>query len=163
MSVSLLHVYVPAACLRPCCMYMSVLRDLKMQLRHGHAAWTRMCSMDIHAAWLWTCSRDVNMQQKSEHAAGTQTYSKDMGMQLGHGHAAQTWKFSMDMGMQQGCGHAAWARTCIMNMDMNIDKQNVLVHDACLCPLQVFVNAVCSSPVHLCTYVYFRSECPCLC
>jgi hypothetical protein len=59
--------------------------DMKMQLGHEYAAWTRICSME------------TNMQHGNEHAAKTERWTCRIDMDM----AMEHWQ-DMDINMQNG-------------------------------------------------------------
>jgi hypothetical protein len=87
-----------------------------MQYGHGHAAWTRTCSMDTdmqhghgHAARTRTCSTDTDMQQGHGHAAGTRICSMDTDMQQGQVPVQAVWTSEKQHGHGHVRGQAVWA------------------------------------------------------
>ncbi len=134
MPVSMLHAYVHAACQHPCCMSMSMVNGLEhtvqhghdMQRRHGHAAWTWTCSMDM--SMCWTCCMSMPTRHVQVHATSPHPYLMELTIHIGQGHAAWTWACSIAMDLQ-------WTWTCSMGKYMLLIHVNVHlpinVHSAC--------------------------------
>jgi hypothetical protein len=131
--LSMLHVFVHAACLCPCCMSTLLLR---VHVTYPCPS-TSMLHVPVHAACSYPCCMHIPLLYAHVHAANlcpwwmsmftsmphVQVHAACMYMRNGHGLAVWTWECSMwqacriDRGMQNVHGHAAW-HWCRQDIDI---------------------------------------------